>query len=318
MIPNLPALAGLEPYLSKLASIPPFAPEEAPLFEAAAAGCPDACERVFLGHLHRVVKIACQYSGYGLPLADLVSEGNLGLLRASELYNPALGVEFGTYAGVWIKQRIHRAITAQGRAVRIPVWRSQRLRRLDRLHAELNAELGGEENLSELADRLGLEEERLAEIEADRVRVASLDADPEAAARVAAWEDTSTLSPGEHLSRRELQEEIAACLHGLDDTELQVVTLKFGLLDDEPESYREMAPRFGKSREWIRRVGEKALAKVAHSLESVGNLPRAIVRARKEKAQARLVALARQKAALGARLSLFQTVLMERADLFIP
>ncbi|WP_248431548.1 sigma-70 family RNA polymerase sigma factor, partial [Escherichia coli] len=76
-----------------------------------------------------VVRIACQYTGYGLPLADMISEGNIGLLRAVELYDAKHGVAFVTYASVWIRQRIHRAITAQAKVVRIPVWRSQRLRK---------------------------------------------------------------------------------------------------------------------------------------------------------------------------------------------
>lgn len=247
----------------------------------AAEGDVDAREQVVLAHLGLVVRIACKYAGYGLPIADLISEGNIGLLRAAELFRPKFGVEFSVYASVWMKQRMHRAITAQARVVRIPVWRSQRLRKLDRLHEELHHELGRDPELTELADRLGIAAEDLERMAGDKVLIDGLD------------DHASVLNDGgepviEKLSREELLDEITACLDGLDDTELQILGLKFGLLEEEPASYREMAPRFGKSREWIRRIGEGALAKVKMSLEKIGSLPRTLVMVRREKAAARL------------------------------
>jgi len=278
---------GIEPYLKELARIPPLADsEKSDLFAQAKIGDPEARERVVLAHLNLTVRIAYQYVGYGLPLADLISEGNLGLLRAAELFDSQHGVEFSTYASVWIKQRIHRAITAQARVVRIPVWRSQRLRKLSRLQETLSAELGHEASSAELAEKLGLSEDRINEIATDQLQISEI---PETLL------DESFPQPGERLSREELMDEIAACLHDLDDTELQIISLKFGLLDEETQSFREMAPRFGKSREWIRRVGEGALAKLRESIAGIGRMPRDLVTHRKLAAEKRLKKLQSKK-----------------------
>jgi RNA polymerase primary sigma factor len=296
---------GLERYLAEVRALPPLTEGEGEeIFAAAARGNPEARERIVLSHLGLVARIAFQYAGYGLPMADLVSEGNLGLLRAAELFDPKFGVAFSTYASVWVKQRMHRAITAQAHAVRIPVWRSQRLRKLDRLHAELNAELGRDAEWTDLADRLGVGEDAIERMAKDRLTVEGIDETPEAAL----LDDVP--HPAQHLSRQELLEEVAACLHGLDDTELQIIARKFGLLDEAPESYREMAPRFGKSREWIRRIGEGAVAKLRSSLATVSNVPRALVEARRRKARERLRVLA-AKAGSPAKMSVFQMVLMQ-------
>jgi len=301
---------GLEPYLSALAGItPPDEAGAARLFAAAAQGDAAARERIVLSHLPLVVRIACGYVGYGLPLADLISEGNLGLLRAAELFNPAFGVPFATYAGVWIKQRIHRAITAQAKVVRIPVWRSQRLRKLDRLHRDLEQELGRDATLGDLAERIGLREEDVAQIAQERLEVESIDA-PETFREPA----DPAATPGEALSRGELLEEVIACLHGLDDMELHILSLKYGLAGHHPpQSYRAMAERFGKSREWIRRIGERAMAKVAASLHAAGELPRSLIRARRERARERLAALPGKETSgrVPSRLPLSPMMLME-------
>lgn len=296
---------GLERYLAEVRALPPLdEAEEKAVVRAAAEGDQDARERLVLAHLGLVTRIAFQYGGYGLPLADLVAEGNLGLLRAAELFDPKFGVAFSTYASVWIKQRLHRAITAQSQAVRIPVWRSQRLRKLDRLHAELNAELGRDAEFSDLAGRLGVAEDDVERLARDRVQVDPLDDVLESSLAA------DHPHPAHNLSREELLDEAAACLAGLDDTELQIVARKFGLLDDEPESYREMAPRFGRSREWIRRMGEGAMAKLKASLATMGAVPRSLVEARRKKARERLRKLSAQ-AATPARVSVFQMVLMQ-------
>ncbi len=307
-----PHTEGLEPYLAELAGIAPLSENEtATLYTAAADGCVEARERLVLSHLPLVVKIACQYVGYGLPLADLIAEGNLGLLRAAELFNPTYGVDFSTYAGVWIKQRMHRAITAQARVVRIPVWRSQRLRKLARLQDGLNTELGRDAELSELAERIGIPEEDLASIAADRISVASFESaeDFERAMGRNALSDAD--HPLDQLSREERLEEIAACLQGLDDTELRILGLRFGFFNEEPESYRAMAHRFGKSREWIRKIGERAMAKMKESLRSIGEAPREIVRRRRAKTYARLKEISEKTESKLKELSLFPVVLTD-------
>lgn len=287
MMPLSPEREGMEPYLRELAQIPPLNDsEKSGLFAKAKAGDPEALERVVLAHLKLTVRIAYQYVGYGLPLSDLISEGNLGLMRAAELFDSKHEVEFSTYASVWIKQRIHRAITAQARVVRIPVWRSQRLRKLTRLQETLSAELGCEASSADLAEKLGISEERVDQISSEQLQVGELNE---------TLLDELVPEPGERLTREELMEEIAACLSNLDDTELQIISLKFGLLDDETQSFREMAPRFGKSREWIRRVGEGALAKLRKSFATIGTMPRSLVQRQKRATAERLRKLQTKK-----------------------
>ena len=134
--------SALDAYLKEVTQFPQLNEEETlALGTRSSQGNVDAQEQLVKSHLRLVVKIAHQYAGFGLPLADLISEGNIGLIRAAELYNPKFGTRFVTYASVWIKQRIHRAITSQARAVRIPVWRSQRLRKLIRIQEDLSLSL---------------------------------------------------------------------------------------------------------------------------------------------------------------------------------
>lgn len=294
----------LETYLAEIQRLPALPAQEATeIYRRAAEGDIASRERIVLAHLSLVVRLAFRYSGYGLPMADLVSEGNLGLLRAAELFDPRHGLAFSTYAGVWIKQRIHRAITSQARAVRIPVWRSQRLRKLARLHEELNAELGRDTELTDLAGRLGIPPDAVERIAAERLTIESL--------AEAGDLPAGDPHPAQRLSGEELHEEIAACLQGLDDTELQIVARKFGLLNEEPESYREMAPRFGRSREWIRRMGEHALAKLKSSLKTAGSLPRALIASRKRKVADRLKKLSRESREVPAKLSVWNMALMQ-------
>ncbi len=289
-----PHAAGLERYLADLAAIAPLSPEEEEaLLATAAEGCAAARERIVLAHLPQVVRIAYRYGGYGLPLADLISEGNIGLLRAAELFDPTHGVPFTAYASVWIKQRMHRAITAQARVVRIPVWRSQRLRKLDRLHADLDAELGRDTDLAELAERIGIPQDDLTRMSQEALQIDSLD-DPATPSPTAAMREGAT--PADRLLQQERDSEIAACLQGLDETEFQILTRRFGLIPGQPpQSYRAMSGDFGKSREWIRKIGEGALQKLRASFQSAGDLPQLLREARQQRFYSRIKRLARHK-----------------------
>jgi len=219
------------------------------------------------GHLRLVVKIARQYIGFGLAISDLVAEGNLGLLRAAEIYDPKFGTRFLTYATVWIRQRIHRAITAQARVVRIPVWRSQRLRKWCRVQEELSAQLGRPAREEEVAGKLGLELNTLWELQGDRIEVISMDAytygnEEDGKTFAECLADDAAQHPAERLGKEELREEVLACLADLDDREIQVLALKFGLCTANATSSRELGRKLGVSHEWVRRIAELALVKV--------------------------------------------------------
>lgn len=265
----------------------------------------DRRERLVLTHLRLVVHIARQYAGLGLAISDLVAEGNLALLRAAELYDPSFGTKFHNYASVWIRQRIHRAITKQARAVHIPIWRSQRLRKLSRLNDELGMELGYAPSESELAERLGLSEDHLADLRADKIEVLSLDApsnpeDPDAPCWISQLADETTPSPDRTLDGMELMDEAIASLHDLDQRELEILALKHGLHPEGEMSYRQLAPKLGVSHEWVRRIAQYALVKARRAMENLSGLPASVRKARANGVRARIRALASRKLPAGA------------------
>ncbi len=290
--------SALDSYLRDVGQLPTVTEDEvAALGIRAAKGDVDAQEQLVHCHLRLVAKIAHHYAGFGLPIADLVSEGNIGLIRAAELYDPKFGTKFSTYASVWIKQRMHRAITSQARAVRIPVWRSQRLRKLARLNDELSAQLGRTASEDELAERLGLSSEQMAGLQSDRFEVVSIDApihpgDENSAPLHQTLPDENAAEPGAALSRDELLEEMYVCLHDLEDRELEIVALKYGFQPQGAVSFRELGRRFGLSHEWVRRIGELAVVKVRRALDTVGSLPAKERRRRLARVQARMAQLA--------------------------
>ena len=296
-----PAKAGdwtaLDAYFREINAIPNLTEEE--LLEAgaqAAAGNVGAQEKLVRTHLRLVASIAHQYGGYGLPLADVIAEGNIALIRAAELYNPKFGTKFTTYASVWIKQRIHRAITKLARVVRIPVWRSQRLRKVARLNEELSARLGRPATETELAARLGLTEEEFAELQHDRFEVVSLDApahagDDDGEDILGRLPDENALDAATIVGDRELQEELMTALHDLDDRELEVITSKFGFRPSGAISFRELGRRFGMSHEWVRRIAELAIVKARRALDAAKSMPLVERLRRRKKVQQRLARL---------------------------
>jgi len=290
--------SALDAYLREVQQLPTMTDEEAIAVGAkACSGDVDAQEQLVKSHLRLVVRIGHHYAGFGLPLADLIAEGNLALIRAAELYNPKFGTKFTTYASVWVKQRIHRAITKQARVVRIPVWRSQRLRKLTRLNDQLSAELGRVATEDELADRLGLTAEQMAELQGDRLEVVSLDApanpgDPESRQIGETFQDENAEMPGQRLGREELVDEIMACLHDLNDRELEILSLKHGFHPHGQLSFRELGRRLGVSHEWVRRIAELAVVKIRRAVDGQKGMPVAKRKRLRDKVLARLKKLA--------------------------
>jgi RNA polymerase primary sigma factor len=294
--------SALDTYLRDVDAQPMLTDEELSLItQKAFKGDVDAQETLVRSHMRLVVGISHQYSGYGLPLADIISEGNIGLIRAAELYNPVFGTKFSTYASVWIKQRIHRAITKMGRAVRIPVWRSQRLRKVARLNEELSNRLGRPPTEAELAARLGLSEDEFQDIQQDRFDVVSLDAplygdESESSNILGKIADENTLDAASQVSERELNDELMMALHDLDDRELEVIACKFGFRPDGAISFRELGRRFGMSHEWVRRIAELAIVKARRALDAAKSLSGVERLKRKQKVIKRISRLSAQTA----------------------
>jgi RNA polymerase sigma factor (sigma-70 family) len=284
----------LDTYLREVSELPTLSDADASELGARACkGEITAHARLVQGHLGLVVRIARHYAGFGLPLADLVSEGNIALIRAAELYNPKFGTKFTSYATAWVKQRIHRALTKGAKAVRIPVWRSQRLRKLTRLNDDLAAELGHAPTDDELAERLGLNADQLTELRGDRVNMVSLDAPvcpghEESRTFAETIHDENATHPGSRLEHEEIIDDMMACLHDLDDRELEVLAHKHGFHPEGEVSFRELARRMGVSHEWVRRIAELAVVKVRRALESCGAIPSDERESRKAEVRARL------------------------------
>jgi RNA polymerase primary sigma factor len=287
----------LDAYLSDVQKHKVLTPEElSEITGLSSSGDLAAQERLIQSHLRLVVGIAHQYAGFGLPLADIISEGNLGLIRAAELYDPKYGTKFSTYASVWIKQRIHRAITKQAKSVRIPMWRSQRLRKIARISDELSGEFGRPASEDELASRLGLSTDEIEELRRDKLEVVSLDAplrpgEDDSGTLMETFLDENAQDASETTSKHELIEEMITSLHDLDDRELQIVTAKFGFQQGGEVSFRELGRRYGVSHEWVRRISELAIVKVRRALEGARSLTRTERMRRKAQVLERLARL---------------------------
>ncbi len=262
----------LERYLSEIANIPLLSrEEEIELAEKSLKGDKPSRQKLVSSNLRLVVKIALDYVGMGVPVSDLISEGNLGLVRAAELYNPNLGTKFSTYAALWIKQRIRRAITNQSRAVRIPIWKSQLLRRMNNSVDALTTELGRAPTENEIAEDLGLEQEDITKLKRAKINVSSLDAsvssgDDNDASLIDLMMDEKTLDPASELTNKDLLEEAVASLDILSDKELKILSLRFGLNGEKEETLDAIGARFHVSRERIRQLQEIALTKLRRSI----------------------------------------------------
>jgi RNA polymerase primary sigma factor len=244
----------------RLQVLPPYAPGRAALAEAVHAG-QAARERLVLHHLRLVVSIAKCYQGRGVDLADLIQEGNLGLLRAIEKFEPERGYKFGTYATWWIRHRVGRAVADSGRTVRLPVYQYRRVGEVGAAIAELRSELQREPSLAEIAVRTKLP------VDAARewcLAIYSLDRPLEDAPGAATLGDItpSQADPeGEALGNVTAQE-LAEVLEQLTPVEAQVLVMRFGLRDGRERTLEEVGRRLGKTRERIRQIEADALRRL--------------------------------------------------------
>jgi RNA polymerase primary sigma factor len=262
--------SGFKIYLREIGQTPLLTiQEEIDLAAKIKKGDMEARALMIKANLRLVVKIAHDYGNLGLPLLDLVSEGNIGLMKAVERFDPAKGGKLSTYAAWWIKQSIKRALANQSKTIRLPVHLVDKIAKVKRLAMAMSEELGREPTDDELAEEVGISAAKLSQLRTVSIRPASLDApmnDDDGTEFGELVGDDTAVDPAENLSDKNLQEELADLLGVLDARERKIINSRFGLDGGKARTLEEVGQKFGVTRERIRQLQNIALAKLRRAL----------------------------------------------------
>ena len=261
----------IEVYLHEIGQTPLLTPqEEIALAKRIKRGDKAARQHMIKANLRLVVKIAHDYENLGLPLLDLISEGNIGLMKAVERFNPKKGAKLSTYAALWIKQSIRRALSNQSKTIRLPVHVVDKVSKLNRLQLRLTDELGREPTDSELAGQLDLTPAKVAHLRNMNARPASLDApigdeDDNRFADIVA--DPNADAPSDLLRIKSTRNDIREHVKHLNPREAEIITLRYGLDGNKPRTLEEVGRKFKVTRERIRQIQDSALVKLRRMME---------------------------------------------------
>jgi RNA polymerase primary sigma factor len=244
--------------------------EEVELAARIKKGDEEARQRMVRANLRLVVKIAQSYARYGLPLLDLISEGNIGLMKAVERFDPEKGGKLSTYAAWWIKQAIKRALANQSKTIRLPAHLLDKISKMRKAEYRLGDKLGREPTSVELARELDVTPETIDGWKVVAMSPTSLDAKPSDRDRGDIGEligDEHARTPFEELNDHQLRDEVGSLLHHLDEREQEILRYRFGLGGAETETLEEVGKRFDITRERVRQIQNIAVGKLREMME---------------------------------------------------
>jgi RNA polymerase primary sigma factor len=267
---------GLKRYLQEIGQFARLTPQqEIELAAKIKKGDAAAREQMINANLRLVVTIARDYTNLGLPLLDLISEGNIGLTKAVERFEPTKGAKLSTYAMWWIKQSIKRALANQSKTIRLPVHLADKVAKVRRLSLRMSDELGREPTDDELAEEIGIDSDKITRLKSVGTRPASLDAP-------IAYDDSMEFgdvigdneaqTPFELLRDKNLLGEVEGLLEVLDPREKKIISRRFGLDGGKPKTLEDVSKDFGITRERIRQLQNIALAKLRRALSQKENV----------------------------------------------
>jgi RNA polymerase primary sigma factor len=262
--------AGLNRYLREIGRIPLLTPkQEIELAAKIRKGDGKAREQMITANLRLVVKIAYDYVDLGLPLLDLISEGNIGLAKAVDRFDTTKGAKLSTYAIWWIKQAIKRALANQSKTIRLPVHLADKVAKVRRVSLQMSDELGREPTGDELGEELGIASDKVARLKSIGIRPASLDApiDHEDSTEIGEMiGDEDAQTPFELLRDKNLLDEIDDIIEELNERERNIITQRFGLNGGRPKTLEHIGKNLGITRERIRQLQNIALMKLRRAL----------------------------------------------------
>ena len=260
-------------YLREIGQVQLLTPqEEIDLAARIKKGDKKAREQMIKANLRLVVKIAHDYENFGLPLLDLISEGNIGLMKAVERFDPSKGGKLSTYGSWWIKQSIKRALANQSKTIRLPVHLVDKISKMRRVALKLQEVFGREPTDEELAEEMGMTASRVAQMRTAAIRPASLDApigDDESNSYSEVIADEAADTPYEQLEEQTVTRMLQEMVKTLDEREATILRYRFGLDGGTEKTLEEVGEKFGVTRERVRQIQNIALNKLRRMIEKL-------------------------------------------------